>query len=186
MTNQPTRKPRLFTIGHSDLTIEQFLTVLERSSIRLVADVRSNPASARFPHFERAALSAELGKRGLAYRWFRELGGRQPPSRHEVEHTALADPDFRRYAAHMNKGKFQDAAQELLGLAASAITAVMCAERDFQQCHRQFLSDKLMVMGARVVHILDGETAVEHTLHPDLVIEENKLIYKKKQLELLR
>lgn len=186
MTETPNRKPRIFTIGHSDRTLEQFLSILERSSVRLVADVRSNPASARYPHFERAALARELDKRGLVYRWFRELGGRQSASPREDEHTALKEVGFRRYAAHMNTSKFHESAKDLLGLAASTITAVMCAERDFHQCHRQFLSDKLVVMGARVVHIIDEENAVVHTPHPDLIVEGHKLYYRQKQLELLR
>lgn len=185
MTESSLRKPRIFTIGHSDRTLEEFLKIMELSSVRLVADVRSNPASARFPHFERTALSGELEKRGLVYRWFRDLGGRQSASRHEDEHTALNEIGFRRYAAHMNTSKFRESAADLFGLAASTITAVMCAERDFHQCHRQFLSDKLMQMGARVVHIVDAETAVVHTPHPDLAVEGNKLYYRKKQLELL-
>jgi uncharacterized protein (DUF488 family) len=186
MSDTPVRKPRLFTIGHSDRTLAQFLGILERSSVRLVADIRSNPASARYPHFERAALSGELGKRGLVYRWFRDLGGRQSASPDEDDHTALKEVGFRRYAAHMNTGRFHASAQDLLGLAASTIMVVMCAERDFHQCHRQFLADKLLVMGARVVHILDAETAIEHTPHPDLVVEGHNLLYRKKQLELLR
>ena len=180
------RKPRIFTIRHSDRTIEQFLDILERSSIRLVADIRSNPASSRFPHFERNALSGELEKRGLVYRWFRDLGGRRSSMRGEEEHSALQEPAFRTYAAHMNTSSFHKVTLDLLGLAASTVAVIMCAERDFHDCHRQFLSDKLFTMGVRVVHIIDEDTAVEHVPHPDLVVEEDKLIYRKKQLELLR
>ncbi|MCP4605001.1 MAG: DUF488 domain-containing protein [Proteobacteria bacterium] len=180
------RRPRLFTLGHSDRTLEQFLAILESSSIKIIADVRSNPASSRFPHFERRALSSELEKRGLVYRWFRDLGGRRPNTREAEEHTALETEGFRRYAVAMNTAEFAVCAEDLLGLAASAITALLCAERDFRYCHRNILSDKLEEMGARVVHIVDMKTAEEHIRHPDLLVEQGRLIYRKKQLDLLR
>jgi uncharacterized protein (DUF488 family) len=185
MSDKSGRKPRLFTIGHSDRSIEQFLHLLELSSIRLVADVRSNPASARYPHFERAALASVLEKRGVVYRWFRELGGRKPTSGAEAEHTALADEEQRRYAAAMNTPRFQEACADLNGVAASTVCGVLCAERDYLRCHRRLLSDKLHVMGSEVVHIDDADTAVLHSRHPDLVVDGDRLTYRKRQLDLL-
>ncbi len=185
MTQSSQRRPRVFTLGHSDRTEEQFFSILEKSSIRLVADVRSNPASARFPHFERRALASALEKRGLVYRWFRDLGGRRPSTLREEEHTALAEAGLRRYAAVMNTGEFTTCARDLLGIAASTVAVILCAERDFRRCHRHLLSDKLQLLGARVVHILDVETAEEHVPHSDLIVEGERLVYRKKQLDLL-
>jgi uncharacterized protein (DUF488 family) len=175
----------LFTLGHSDLSLEGFVEILGRSSVRLVADVRSNPASARFPWFERHALATELERRGLFYRWFRELGGRRPATPGEERHQALPDPGLRRYAAAMNTAVFDKSCAELLGLAASTVAVVLCAERDFRQCHRQLLADKLLLSGARVVHILGADEAVEHELHPDLEVVDGELIYCGRQLELI-
>jgi uncharacterized protein (DUF488 family) len=106
------RRPRIFTLGHSNHSLDEFLRILESSSIILVADVRSNPASVRFPHFERNALSKELTKRGIFYRWFRGLGGRAPESPFEYEHTALDSPELRRYAALMNTEDFNRGVKE--------------------------------------------------------------------------
>ncbi len=185
MKPSQSRKPRLFTLGYADRSFESFIKILEHSSIRLVADVRSNPASARFPQFERHALSSELGKRGVVYRWFRSLGGRRRETSGQNEHTALGEEGFQRYCAAMNTSEFAVSAEALLGLTASTVVGVLSADRDFRSCHRQFLSDKLMVMGARVVHILDSDTVKEHRLHPDLIVEKDRLIYRKRQLNLL-
>ena len=179
------RRPRLFTLGHSDRTLNDFLRILEVSSIRFVADIRSNPASARFPHFERNALSKALEDRGLVYRWFRELGGRRPATKGEEEHDAFSDQGFRRYAAAMNTLDFTASVEELVGLAGSTVVAMICAEKDYHFCHRQLLSDRLQVLGARVVHILDFDDAQEHVLHEDLAVKQGRLIYKKRQLDLL-
>ncbi len=185
MSHGGRRKPRIFTVGHSDRSINSFLSLMEKSSVRVVADVRSNPASARFPHFERRALAHELERVGIVYRWFRDLGGRRPATEGEKEHTAFEDVSLMRYAAAMNTAEFTERAQELVGIAASAVTAVMCAERDPDRCHRLLLSDKLEVEGARIVHIVDEEIGRAHTRHPDLVVEGGRLVYGKRQLNLL-
>jgi uncharacterized protein (DUF488 family) len=156
------KRLRLFTIGHSNLSLERFLALLAESSIRVVADVRSNPASSRSPWFERAALARELESRGLSYRWFRDLGGRRPRHPDDALHPALCHEWQRIYAAAMNRREFHRSCEDLLGLASSALVAVLCAERDPGRCHRSLLSDRLTVMGARVVHILgsDGENGL--------------------------
>jgi uncharacterized protein (DUF488 family) len=180
------RKPRIFTLGHSNLSLDAFLRLLEGSSIRLVADIRSNPASSRFPHFERNALSSALAERGVSYRWFRELGGRVPEGNIDAEnYTALDSPDLKRYAAWLNSEAVSAVVTDLIGLAASTVAVVLCAEREVSRCHRVLLSDKLVFMGLRVTHILDGHTATDHCLHPDVVVDNNKLYYRSRQLKLL-
>jgi uncharacterized protein (DUF488 family) len=180
------RRIRLFTVGHSDRDPDDFLDLLEGSSVRVVADIRSNPASARFPHFERRALAASLDERGVAYRWFRELGGRRPPTPGEEEQTAFGEEWMRRYAAAMSTPEFVETVGQLEGIAASTVVALLCAEREFARCHRWLLADLLVSRGARVVHVVDEETAVEHVPHPDLFVEEGgRLVYRRKQLDLL-
>ncbi len=180
------RRPRLFTIGHGNLPLDVFLARLERSSVRVLADVRSNPASARFPWFTRAALAAELEGRGLSYRWFRSLGGRRPPTPGEDLHRALPLEWQRRYAAAISSEELSSPCESLLGLAASSVVAVLCAELDPRRCHRYLLADRLVAMGARVIHILDGAEPEEHQLGDEVTVEpDGRLLYGGKQLELL-
>jgi uncharacterized protein (DUF488 family) len=184
-SRSPSRRPRVFTLGHGAMELEEFLLVLERSAIMLIADVRTNPAAARLPWFERHALAAELERRGLSYRWFRDLGGWRASIGSESLHTALLDESERRYAAAMNTPQFEARCAEIAGLAASTNAAILCAEIDPEGCHRRLLADKLFLMGVRVVHIVGPEDAVEHTLHPDLVVENGMMIYRGRQLKLI-
>jgi len=186
MNTDNLRKPRIFTIGHSNLPIDGFVELLGRSSIRLVADVRSNPASVRYPWFERHALASKLESGGLSYRWFRSLGGRRPNVRGQEIHTALEREEDRAYAEAMNSDDFTEACGDLVGLAASTIAAVMCAEADPEHCHRRLLADKLFHMGVRVVHILGFDDAVEHVPTPGLLVSnDGRFIYEKNQLSLI-
>jgi uncharacterized protein (DUF488 family) len=85
----------------------------------------------------------------------------------------------------MNTPEFTYQAETLLGLAASTVAVILCAERDFRMCHRRLLSDKLQVMGARVVHIADLESASVHSLHPDMTLSNGELIYTARQMQLI-
>jgi len=181
----PQRRPRVFTLGHGALDLERFLFVLEKSSIRLIADVRTNPAAARLPWFERHALAAELERHGVSYRWFRDLGGWRPAVGGESAHTALLDESERRYAAAMNSPQFDALCAEIAGLAASTNVALLCAEVDPEHCHRRLLADKLFLAGVRVVHILGEQDAREHVLHPELVVENGVILYRARQLNLV-
>ena len=57
----------LFTIGHSNHPIERFLDLLRGAGVTAVADVRSIPASRRYPWFNAARLKARLEAEGIAY-----------------------------------------------------------------------------------------------------------------------
>jgi len=66
---------RLWTIGHSTRSIEDFIAALEANAIKLLVDVRSLPGSKRYPQFDKEALDDSLGKAGIRYEHFPELGG---------------------------------------------------------------------------------------------------------------
>ena len=51
---------RIWTIGHSTRTIDDFISLLEENEIKLLADVRSLPGSKRYPQFNREALAESL------------------------------------------------------------------------------------------------------------------------------
>jgi uncharacterized protein (DUF488 family) len=67
--------PRVWTIGHSTRSLEQFLELLQAHDIEAVADVRRFPGSRRWPHFAGEYLAQALAACGLDYAWFPELAG---------------------------------------------------------------------------------------------------------------
>ena len=52
----------IFTIGHSNLDISDFINLLLANKIELVVDVRSAPYSKLYPHFNRNPLEVSLTK----------------------------------------------------------------------------------------------------------------------------
>src|SRR5688500_8694192 len=67
----------LWTIGHSNLEVQEFVRNLQHHRIQAVADVRSWPRSRYAPWFDQDALSHTLKEEGIQYVWMGpELGGR--------------------------------------------------------------------------------------------------------------
>jgi uncharacterized protein (DUF488 family) len=159
---------RVWTIGHSTRSADEFVALLQANSITGLADVRTIPRSRRHPHFGREALEARLREEGIDYRHFQELGGLRKP-RADSPNGGWKNAAFRGYADHMQTPDFSKAVDDLLEFAASRTVAVMCAEALWWRCHRMLLSDALVVRGVDVTHIMSqrGAPAVQpHRLTP--------------------
>jgi len=153
----------LYTIGHSTRTIESFLEVLAESGIEALADIRALPRSRRHPQFNRDALENALALRGVRYWWRgKGLGGFRKP-RPDTRHAALRIPAFRGFADYMESEAFTCSLDEVLWAAERERLAIMCAERDPDQCHRSLITDAALLRGAQVIHLIDrGESRVAH------------------------
>lgn len=169
---------RLFTVGHSSLEGEAFLTLLRAHRVEVLCDVRAWPRSRRWPHFDQEALSAALEAVGIEYRWLgKELGGYRREERPDSRHTALTG-GWRAYADHMESGLFLEGVATLLGLARDRTVACMCAERDWRQCHRRHIADHLAALeDVAVFHILGPEPPLRHRLDARARIADQKLVY---------
>lgn len=168
--------PVVFTVGHSNRSLEAFIALLQAHGVEEVIDVRRFPGSRRFPHFNGPALAAALAAAGIGYRHLPALGGRRPP-RPDSVHTAWEAPGFRGYADHMETEAFRAGLGEVLAAAAHRRIALMCAEASPWRCHRRLIADALTVRGVRVEHILDSGRREVHRLPPWVQVEGTRLIY---------
>ena len=168
---------KVWTIGHSTRSIDDFVSLLKANGIRLVADVRSLPGSKRYPQFNKETLADSLGKVEIRYEHFHELGGRRKP-REDSPNTAWRNESFRGYADYMETGEFDKGVKRLLDLAAVAgPTAIMCAEAVWWRCHRSLISDYLKVRGIEVIHILDVNKTEPHPYTSAARIVNGRLSY---------
>jgi uncharacterized protein (DUF488 family) len=168
---------RIWTIGHSTRTIEEFISLLKGNDIKLLVDVRSLPGSKRYPQFNKEALSDSLNKAGIRYERFPELGGRRK-AKPESKNTAWRNASFRGYADHMETDEFRKGIERLLDLTAKAgPAAIMCAEAVWWRCHRSLISDYLKACGIEVMHILDAHKIEPHPYTSAARIVDGKLSY---------
>jgi uncharacterized protein (DUF488 family) len=168
---------KIWTIGHSTRTIDEFISLLQANQIRLLVDVRSLPGSKRYPQFNKEALADSLGKTGIRYEHFPELGGRRK-AKPESKNTAWRNASFRGYADYMETEEFRKGVERLLDLAASAgPTAIMCAEAVWWRCHRSLISDYLKARRIEVMHILDASKTQPHPYTSAARVVNGKLSY---------
>ncbi len=142
----------IFTIGHSNHSLQGFLTLLSKHWVSAVADVRSAPYSRFRPHFNRDALATSLEPHGIDYVFLgRELGGR--PDDPECYEGGRVD-----YERVARTSGFRDGIARVIGGAARHRIALMCAEKEPLDCHRTLLVARALdEAGVAVAHILaDG------------------------------
>lgn len=141
-----------FTIGHSNHTVEHFLSLLTKHQVSAIADVRSAPYSRFAPQFSREAIRQALSDAGIGYAFLgRELGARSTdPSCYDhgrVQYDRLAQTEL-----------FKAGLDRLMLGGERECVAIMCTEKDPLDCHRTVLVARALVAeGLAVEHILaDG------------------------------
>lgn len=165
----------LYTVGHSNVPLEDFLALLTGAGIGLLADVRRYPGSRKYPYFGKDELPAALAAAGISYVHLPELGGRRP-ARPDSENTAWRNASFRGYADYMETDGFADGIARLLGLARRQRTAIMCSEAVWWRCHRGLIADLLKSRGHAVTHLVGGREQ-EHPYTSAVTIVDGKLSY---------
>jgi uncharacterized protein (DUF488 family) len=152
----------LLTFGHGVADRDALTALLDGAGVRTVVDVRTAPGSRRNPAVNRDALAAWLPAAGIAYRWEPRLGGFRRPAPDSPD-TFWENDAFRGYAAHTREPDFVAAVDELLEGAASARTAVMCAETVWWRCHRRIIADfAVLAREVRVLHLMPGGQLRDH------------------------
>jgi uncharacterized protein (DUF488 family) len=142
----------LFTIGHSNLELDDIRSNLRNYGVDTVVDVRSQPFSRYSPHFNRAELAHSLGSSGFGYEFEGErLGGRPGDARY------YDGEGYVRYDLWSESVEFQAGLSRLLELAKSSSVALLCSEEDPARCHRHLLIARVLkdegVAGDQILHI---------------------------------
>lgn len=166
----------VYTIGHSNRAIEEFLKLLTAHSIEEVADVRTIPKSRHNPQFGDTALKKSLEEQGIGYRHIKELGGLRH-AKADSPNTGWRNKSFRGYADYMGTEEFAEGLEQLKKLAKEKRTAIMCAEAVPWRCHRSLIGDALAVEGWEVLDIMTEAAAKPHRMTPFLKVRRGKLTY---------
>ena len=142
----------VYTIGHSNHSIEHFVSLVKQAGISAIADVRSSPYSRIHSQFNREPLKETLRREGVQYVFVgKELGAR-PQDR-----SCYRD-DIAEYALIEKSALFKKGIDRVVRGAETFRIALMCAEKEPLDCHRTVLvSRKFASQGIRIRHILaDG------------------------------
>lgn len=167
---------KIYTIGHSTRSIEEFIELLKAHGVKMVIDIRTIPKSRYCPQFNSLRLKNSLTKKKIGYRHIKELGGLRHAHKDSLN-TTWENASFRGYADHMQTEEFQLGLEKLEKLAAKKPCAMMCAESVPWRCHRSLVADALTVRHWKVYHIQSRKTAKLHALTSFLRVSRKQLIY---------
>jgi uncharacterized protein (DUF488 family) len=139
----------LYTIGHSNHSIEQFCRLLDQFGIMILVDVRSAPFSRFNPQFNKETLAHSLDQHNIQYLYAgKYLGGRpQDPCCYKSGVLPAEGTDYLHevnYREVMKRPWFIKGIAELVNVADTDVTAIMCSEEDPAECHRHHLIAKYM------------------------------------------
>ncbi len=160
----------VFTIGHSNHSLEAFTGLLVRHRVTALADVRSAPHSRFNPHFNREPLAAALKARGIEYVYLgRELGGRSnDPDSYQAGRI--------RYDRLVRTDRFKDGLDRIVRGAAKHRIALVCAEKEPLDCHRTLLVGRALDgRGVNVMHILPDGRLESHAASMERLLARHNL-----------
>ncbi|OGW38513.1 MAG: hypothetical protein A2Y97_00575 [Nitrospirae bacterium RBG_13_39_12] len=130
---------KIFTLGTSRRSEEDFIEILHAYDIQSLIDVRSYPRS-KMPIFRRENLEPFLSLEKIEYHFLgAELGG------------------FRKggYIAYTITENFSKGIDLLESIAIAKISVIICAERFPWKCHRKWIAREMQKRGWEVEHIID-------------------------------
>lgn len=176
MRNETQPARIIYTIGHSNRALAEFIAILKQHGIEMIVDVRTVPRSRANPQFNRESLPDALETQEIGYRHMPGLGGLRRP-RPDSANTAWRNDTFRGYADYMQTEEFATNLAQLAELARSEMVAVMCAEAVPWRCHRSLIGDALLVRGFEVEDIISQASIRPHRLTPWAKVEGQRITY---------
>jgi uncharacterized protein (DUF488 family) len=155
----------VFSIGHGNKDIDEFISELHSYDIKFLIDIRSKPYSKFSQHFSQQSLKVVVEREHIRYVYMgQELGGLPHDStcftsEGKVDYNKLKEKDF-----------FKEGLQRLLNVNSKGLkVCIMCSESDPKMCHRsKLIGVELQKMGVALQHII----SVSKILTQDQVINE--------------
>lgn len=138
------------------------MELLRIAGVRVLVDVRTVPRSRSNPQFNRETLPATLSQFQIDYEHIAALGGLRGRKR-EVAPAVNGfwqNQSFHNYADYAMSESFHAGLKQLRELGHVMVSATMCAEAVWWQCHRRIIADYLIAAGEDVFHIL-GANRIE-------------------------
>ncbi|NVL89794.1 MAG: DUF488 domain-containing protein [Desulfobacterales bacterium] len=154
--NQLQGKLTIFTVGHSNHSLEVFINLLQSHKIEVLVDVRSKPFSRFSPQFNKGGFEKALKASGIKYLFLgRELGGRPQGSKF------YDNQGFVLYSRIAESPLFLEGIDRLIKGIKNYRVAVMCSEENPANCHRQLLVGRVLAKRGVSVRHIRGDGTVQ-------------------------
>ena len=139
----------IYTVGHSNVQISQFINRLQPFKIAVVVDVRSWPYSKYATQFNKDQICQALPTDNIRYVYMGDLIGGKPKDREYYDRGGYV-----MYDQLADSTSFQTGISRLMKGIALYQVALMCSEEDPTDCHRRLLIGRVLrERGVDVLHI---------------------------------
>jgi len=153
----------LYTAGHSNAELDDFVELMRNNNVEAVVDVRSRPHS-RLPHFDQNPLETALVAADIRYRFLGDrLGGmpRDPEMLGRWQQGRL-NPHIVAHLRHTED--WQDGISELSRMitrGGGTSVCVLCSEANPDECHRKAVALDVTeaVADVEIVHLAVNKRA---------------------------
>ena len=155
--NDSQEKLLIFTVGHSNHSLDMFINLLKSHNIDVLVDVRSKPFSRFSPQFNKEGLEKAVKASEMKYLFLgQELGGRPQGSEFYDNYG------FVLYSRIAESPLFLEGIDRLIKGIKTYHVAVMCSEENPANCHRRLLVGRVLAeRGVSVQHIRGDGTVLD-------------------------
>ncbi len=171
--NKPQCQGEIYTVGHSNIDFERFLSMLK--GIEILIDVRSEPFSKYVPQFNSGILKKQLENAGIDYIFMKDnyvgniLGGR-PKDEDCYENGEVV------YERIRKKKWYKEGISTLINLAYKKRIVIMCSEEDPYKCHRHKLITQSLLRAGVIVYHIRSDGIKEKIEKPEKILTQLTLI----------
>ncbi|MDO4783363.1 MAG: DUF488 domain-containing protein [Capnocytophaga felis] len=162
------KKLPLYTIGHGNRKVEEFLAILKNLGIEFLIDVRSQPYSKFNPQFNQNNLAFFLESNGIRYVFMGDSIGGRPKDvtcyddEGRVDYEVVKTKDF--FIQGINRLK--------MAYDKNVSVVIMCSESKPCECHRSKLIGRALNLENVVVEHIDEKGKLKNQV--SVINELNK------------
>lgn len=156
----------LFSIGHGNKKIEDFINEIKSLNINILIDIRSKPYSKWSPQFNKEQLEKSLINSGIKYFYMGDTLGGLPSDvscydyKGKVIYDIIKDKNF-----------FKEGLEKLIIANDKKLrTVIMCSEANPEECHRtKLIGQELLKRKISLNHIISlNKTKSQETVMNEL------------------
>ena len=162
----------LFSIGHGNKSIDEFIKELNSFDIAYLVDIRTSPYSKWNPQFNQYALQNSLTSSGIRYVYMGDVLGGLPNdsscyTNGRIDYTKMASKET--FALGLER--LVVANQKKIKL------AIMCSESEPEMCHRsKLIGQELIKRNITLHHIVDAHRIISQIDVINLLTKGNGIV----------
>lgn len=148
------KETTIYSIGHGNKKIEDFLEELKSFEIQFLLDIRSKPFSKWNPQFNQNELKFKLEEKEIKYVWVGDTLGGLPKDRSCYDYNGKVVYDIIK-----EKDFFKEGLKRLTTANEKEIRiAIMCSESKPEECHRsKLIGQELLKKEISLKHIISDK-----------------------------